>query len=241
MEAFLFDKGKTVNKKIVVLSVSVLLILHGCATPGGDKISTGGDTEQACNPLIIGPVAFLGCALVSNGNKRIATGAACAAVAVVGCLMVNSYKAQQARTAQQVQDDYLRHNKQLPEKAALASYETKITPPAGVQRGAEVQVASNIVVIPGRQNKNVKVEEKLDVIDSRGDEWGSLKKVANESGQAGEFQSSFKFRVQDAMSQGVYTVRRTVYLNDAAVKSDNGAKFQVVQGSAGMVLVLLSE
>ncbi|PIQ13398.1 MAG: hypothetical protein COZ23_05800 [Hydrogenophilales bacterium CG_4_10_14_3_um_filter_58_23] len=234
---------KVMNRKIIALIVSGLLLLQGCATPraGGGKTSSGGDVEQACNPLVIGAIAFAGCALISNGNKRAVTGAACAAAAMVGCYMVNSYKAQQTRTAQQVEDDYLRHNKQLPEKAALASYETKITPPAGVQRGADVQVASNIVVIPGRQDKNIKVEEKLDVIDSRGDEWGTLKKVANESGQAGEFQSSFKFRVQDAMSQGVYTVRRTVYLNNVAVRSDNGAKFQVVQGTAGMAVALLSE
>lgn len=230
------------RKKFVALAVAGQLALHGCATPGGGSGSASGDVEQACNPVILGALAFAGCALISNGKKRVATGAACAAVAVLGCYMVNSYKAQQTRTAQQVEDDYLKRNKQLPERATLTSYSTKINPQGAVQRGAKVEVASTIVVVPGKKDKNVKVEEKLAIVDARGDQWGEpVTKAANESGQGGEFRSSFKIPVHDGMSQGVYTLRKTVFINGTAARDDNSAKFQVVEGPNGLTVAVVAE
>jgi hypothetical protein len=227
------------NKRLAVTIVSTAFLLQSCAVPqqGGEQQAATGDPEQVCNPAIIGAAAGLGCALISSGgSRRVLTGAACAAAAVIGCYLVNSYKAQQVRTAQQVEDDYKRVNKQLPERSTLTEYASQIDP-ATASRGQTVSVSSQIKVVRGRNDPTVNVEEEIALFDAKGDAWGKpVRKAANANGEGGEYQTSFRIPVHQGMSQGIYQVRKTVYVNGTAVSSDNGSKFQVVAIASDAVI-----
>lgn len=224
--------------KLTAAVVATMVLAQGCATPGGVG-PAGGDPEQVCSPLVIGLGAGLACGLLVGGNDRLRAAAACAAVATLGCYMLNSYKAQQVRTAQQVEDDYLRRNRQLPEKPVVSAYRTEVNPKGAVAKGQKVGVESRIVVVPGRNEKGVKVEEELFIVDAAGERWGNpTRKLANTGGQAGEYHTSFKIPVHDGMSQGVYTLRKTLLVNGAQARNDDSAKFQVVAAPDGTRLAM---
>lgn len=223
--------------------VGVSLLVGGCAAPGGMDGTPNGQPgapgqaslDQVCNPFVVGAAAAAVCAAVVSGNDRVRAGASCAAVAVTACYLANSYRARQTRSASQVQDEFLRVNRQLPERATVTAYNSEITPRGAVSRGQEVQLTSTIVAVPGRNDRNILIEEEIGVVDGRGEAWGRpVRKVANSGNQAGEFRTSFTIPVSNGMSQGVYVLKRSLYVNGAAVqKDDMGARFQVVQAGAG--------
>ena len=217
--------------RTLALAVAASLALHGCA---GTKGGGSGDVASVCNPVIVGLGAAALCAAVASGNNRVRTGAACAAVAVTACYLANSYKAEQVRTAKQVEEEYLKKNSQLPERATVTSYRSQVNPGAAVSRGQEVKLVSTIVAVPGRSERNMLVEEEVGIFDSQNEAWGKpVRKAANGGKEAGEFQTSFTIPIRDGWSQGVYTLRRTLYVNGSvAQKDETSTRFQVVQGDA---------
>ncbi len=225
----------------LALAVAALLALHGCAGPKGSG-SGAADVASVCNPLIVGLGAAAACAALARGNNRVRTGAACAAVAVTACYLANSYKAEQVRTAKQVEEEYLRKNQQLPERATVTTYRSQVNPGAAVSRGQEVKLVSTIVAVPGRAEKNVIVEEEVGIFDAQNEAWGNpVRKTANGGKEAGEFQTSFTIPIRDGWSQGVYTLRRTLYVNGSvAQKDETSTRFQVVQGGQGSSLAQLA-
>ena len=228
----------------IAFFVVLSLLLNGCAAPPRQTDRAGDPAPappaqavtEACNPLVVGIGAALVCGALASGNKRVKTGAACAAAAVVACYLVNGYKAEQTRTAQQVEAEYLQRNARLPDRAMITAYRSEVLPRGAVRRGQEVTLSSTIVAVPGRQEPNVLIEEELGVLDSVGETWGKpVRKVANSGNQAGEFHTSFTIPVNDGMSQGVYLLRRSLYVNGVAVqRDDTGARFQVVQSAGGL-------
>ncbi len=226
-----------VSPRVLSLAVAASLALHGCAGPkspgsSGDK---GSDVSSVCSPLIVGLGAAAACAALARGNNRVRTGAACAAVAVTACYLANSYKAEQVRSAKQVEEEYLRKNQQLPERATVTTYRSQVNPGAAVSRGQEVKLVSTIVAVPGRNERNVIVEEEVGIFDAQNEAWGNpVRKTANGGKEAGEFQTSFTIPIRDGWSQGVYTLRRTLYVNGSvAQKDETSTRFQVVQGAEG--------
>lgn len=216
--------------------IAAALVLNGCAVPKqGDNQQSNNQSDQTnaaqvCNPVAVGITAAVVCGITARGNNRVRAGAVCAAIAVTGCYLANSYKAEQMRTAKQVEDEFLKKNRTLPAKPAIASYGYQVNPSGAVSKGQEVKVSSMIVAVPGRNDRNVVVEEELRIVDAQGEVWGKpFRKTANPSGQAGEFQTSFAITIGDAWSQGVYTIERTLYLNGVATgRADSRARFQVV-------------
>jgi hypothetical protein len=219
------------------LAIVAAMVLNGCAVPiqsgDGQPVSgqaSGSDVDKVCNPFVVGLGAAAVCALVAKGNNRVQAGAVCAAVAVTACYLANSYKAEQTRTAKQVEDEYLKRNRSLPANPTVATYSGNVDPRTAVSKGQDVKVSSTIVALPGRSEKSVLVEEELKIVDAKGEAWGKpVRKAANPSGEAGEFQTSFTIPIRDGWSQGVYTVQRTLYLNGVQTgKTDSSAKFQIV-------------
>jgi hypothetical protein len=227
------------STRYLALAVAATLALHGCAGTKGSG-GSGSDVASVCNPLIVGIGAAAACAALASGNNRVRTGAACAAVAVTACYLANSYKAEQVRSAKQVEEEYLRKNPQLPERATVTTYRSQVNPGAAVSRGQEVKLVSTIVAVAGRNEKNVVVEEEVGIFDAQNEAWGKpVRKQANGGKEAGEFQTSFTIPIRDGWSQGVYTLRRTLYVNgNVAQKDDASTKFQVVQGGEGGSLAL---
>ena len=240
------------NARIAAVLVAASLGVTGCAVPkpggaggqaGGQPAPGGGqDVAQVCNPVIVGIGAALACAALAKGNNRARTGVACAAVAVTACYLANSYKAEQVRTAKQVEDEYLLRNRQLPEKTVVTTYRSEVNPRGAVSKGQQVNLTSTIVAVQGRSDRGVMVEEELAIVDNQGEAWGKpVRKTANSANQAGEFKTSFTVPISDGWSQGVYTVRRTLYVNGSvAQRDDSNTRFQVVQGPAGPVIAVLA-
>jgi hypothetical protein len=174
-------------------------------------------------------VAGLGCGLISDDKNRVRNGLICAAAGYVGCMVANSYKAEQVKTAKQVEDEQLRKKNALPNQPTLASYVTNVNPKVAVSKGQSVTVTSDIVVIPGRNNGNVKIEEELTLLDSAGDQWGkSVRKQSNPNGEAGQYHTSFTIPVHKDMSQGVYTVSKALYLDGTKTSVNDKDRFQIV-------------
>lgn len=238
--------------RIAAVLVAASLGVNGCAVPkpgGGSGQGTGkpdqaggSDVAQVCNPVIVGIGAALVCAALSRGNNRARVGAACAAVAVTSCYLANSYKAEQVRTAKQVEDEYLRRNRQLPEKTTVTTYRSEINPRGAVSKGQQVNLTSVIVAVQGRSDRTVLVEEELAIVDNQGEAWAKpVRKTANSANQAGEFKTSFTIPISDGWSQGVYTLRRTLYVNGTAVqRDDSNTRFQVVHGPTGQAPTILA-
>jgi hypothetical protein len=230
------------NKRMIAIIVSSVFVVQGCAMPpSGEQATTGeqttsGNLDQVCNPLIIAALAAVACGVIAPGNRRVGAGVVCAAAAGIGCYMVNSYKAQQVRSAQQVEDEYKRANRDLPERAMITAYTSDVNPTA-VSRGKEVSVNSVITVVRGRNDPTVNVEEEIGLYDAKGEVWGKpFRKPANSTGQSGEYKTAFTIKTHQDMSQGVYQIRKTAYLNGAAVSSNNRTTFQVVQTPTGFVV-----
>lgn len=224
------------NTKSAALLIAASLMLNGCAVPvKNGSGGTAGDegASQVCNPTMVGLTAALVCGALASGNNRVRAGAACAAAAVTACYVANSYKAEQTRTAKQVEDEYLQRNRQLPDKATVTTYRSEVNPRGAVSRGQQVTLQSTIVAVPGRGDRGVIVEEELGIFDSQGEVWGKpVRKTANTTKEAGEFHTAFSFPVGDGFSQGVYTLRRTLYVNGVVAKRDDSSShFQVAQGS----------
>lgn len=219
----------------LALAVAASLALHGCAGPqqaGSADSSKTASMASVCNPLLVGLGAAAACAALASGNNRVRTGAACAAVAVTACYLANSYHAEQTRSAKQVEEEYLRKNPQLPERATVTTYRAQVNPGGAVSRGQEVKLVSTIVAVPGRNERSVLVEEEVGIFDAQNEAWGKpVRKTANSGKEAGEFQTSFTIPIRDGWSQGVYTLRRTLYLNgNVAQRDESSTRFQVVQG-----------
>lgn len=239
-------------KRTVIWTVVATMLVTGCAAPGGGAGGGGssqpaggstqgqqqsGDPDQVCSPAVVGLIGGLACGALAGGKNRLRAAAACAAAAVVGCYMLNSYKAKQTKTAQQVDQEYQRTNGALPPEPKLVNYRTAVNPNGVVQRGAKVEVSSQLAVTSGRQARPVKVEEEIKVVDATGEVWGKpTRKEANagSNGQAGEFATSFRIPVTEGFQQGVYQLHKTVYINDRAVHEDRSGKFQVVMGEDGV-------
>lgn len=218
----------TARSGALAVAVAAALALQGCA---GTKSGSGSDVASVCNPMIVGLGAAAACAALASGHNRVRTGAACAAVAVTACYLANSYKAEQVRSAKQVEDEYLKANARLPERATVTTYRSQINPNAAVSRGQEVKLVSTIVAVPGRTEKNVVVEEEVGIFDAQNEAWGKpVRKTASSGKEGGEFLTSFTIPIRDGWSQGVYTLRRTLYVNGAvAQKDETSTRFQVVQ------------
>jgi len=224
----------TTPRRLRSMALAAALAVGACAGPGGraDSAKTP-DMQRACNPVLIGLGAAAACAALAKGSNRLRTGAACAAVAVTACYLANSYRAEQTRTAKQVEEEYLRKNPQLPEHATVTAYHSQVNPGGAVARGQEVRLVSTIVAVPGRSERAVLVEEEVAIFDSQQEAWGNpVRKTANSGSEAGEFQTSFTIPIRDGWSQGVYTLHRTLYVNGSvAQRDDMSTRFQVVRGA----------
>lgn len=237
---------KTQNSAVLV---AFALVLNGCAAPGQGGASGqatgqsgGAGSAQVCNPAAIGIMAALTCGALAKGNNRARAAAACAAAAVTACYLANSYKAEQVRSAKQVEDEYMQRNRQLPEKTLVTAYHSEVNPRGAVSKGQQVNLTSTIVAIQGRNDRATLIEEEIAIVDGQGEIWGqSKRKTANSGNQAGEFKTSFSFPVSNDWSQGIYTLRRTLYVNGAvAQRDDSSARFQIVRGTVDQSYALVA-
>lgn len=223
----------------VALSLAVVLAVSGCAQKGG-LISSSGDSEQVCNPIVLAGIAALTCGLLSRGKDRGKNAAVCAAAAGIGCYLANSYKVEQVRSQKQVEAEYRRRGKSVPTATTIDRYAVQVTPDRGVKRGQNLTYLADIIVFQSSSDTgSLIVEEEVQLYDSLGKSFGTpVRKTAVQKG--GQFNTKFTVPIDTAMEEGQYTLKRALYLNGKkAAQGETG--FQVVARDSDLKLASLDK
>lgn len=232
------------NSKKLIASTLVATLLAGCAVPpqqGGAYRGASTPSPNAVDedPCSVGQSAAAGAALgaliggLAKGRQGALKGAlAGGAIGAVGCLAINA-NSRQTRTAAQVDQAYIQAHNRLPADPQVVAYMPTIAGTA--QRGQPVQVNSTVELVNGSQNRVTEVREELQVFDQSGKQFaGKQKPLVNRSG--GRFENSFVMTLPESASQGMYTMRTTLYVNGRVMATRN-LQTQLVMNEHGMIMV----
>lgn len=211
------------SKLTTILLVPLLLV--GCATTGGPG-GASNSGERSCNPGVTGLIGAVAGALVSK--DRLAGAAVGGAIGALACVAFNHHS-EQVKTAQQVEADYRRNHKALPEQPAVVRY-TSAFEPASIKAGSEAKINSYIEVIGGRTTSAPVIEEEITLYKPDGTLVRKAKKPVSETPGAGAFQNSFTIPMPAGVPQGNYRVTTTLYVNGAVMDS-NDSRLQVVMAT----------
>lgn len=139
---------------------------------------------------------------------------------------------------------YKNEHNNLPEQPIASVYTTSTVPGSIVQAGKKVVVQSDIVVVPGREQKDTLIEERLAIFDNEdtSKELKSLTKVVNEeTKRAGHYTNEFSFTIPEGLPQGVYPIKTTLLLNgQAAQTSSNDIQLVLQVDNAGAMRFMAS-
>jgi hypothetical protein len=130
--------------------------------------------------------------------------------------MVIEHRASKVADEEGVVADYKKQNEALPEKPVASLYKTSTLPGNVVQPGKKVQIQSDIVVVPGRDQQQTVIQERLAIYDNEDNskELKSLTKDVNEgTKRAGHFTNEFSFTLPEGLPQGIYPIKTTLLLN----------------------------
>lgn len=141
--------------------------------------------------------------------------------------MIITYTTVQTSSEEEVSEEYEEKNGQLPENMTVTAYRSEILPAAAVSPGTEVQVKSFIEVVPGRNGKTARIEEKLTIWDNE-DNTVALKSMLKRAGkQGGAFTGEFTFSLPEGMPQGVYPITTSLMM-DGEWLQDEKHRLQLV-------------
>jgi hypothetical protein len=233
------------NSKKLIASALVASLLAGCAVPppqgGAYRDASTPMPSQATNqdPCSVGQSAAAGAALgaliggLAKGRKGALKGAlAGGAIGAVGCLAINA-NSRQTRTAAQVDQAYIQSHNRLPAEPQVIAYTPSIANTA--QRGQPVQVNSTVELVNGSQTRVSEVREELQVFDQSGKQFlGGQKPLVNKSG--GRFENSFVMTLPESASQGMYTMKTTLYVN-GRVSATRNLQTQLVMNEGRMIMI----
>lgn len=149
--------------------------------------------------------------------------------------MVIEHHSKRVADEESVATEYKSQHENLPQKATASVYNTSTLPGAVVQSGKKVVIQSDIVVVPGREQKETLIQEKLAIFDNEdhSKELKSLTKDVNENTKrAGHYTNEFTFTLPEGLPQGVYPIKTTLLLNGEEVKSTNNDLQLVLQVNA---------
>jgi hypothetical protein len=130
--------------------------------------------------------------------------------------MIIEHRAKKVADEEGVVTDYKTQHDSLPEKPQASVYSTSALPGSVVQPGKKVVIQSDIVVIPGREQKETLIQERLAIFDNEDNtkELKSLTKDVNEgTKRAGHYTNEFTFTLPEGLPQGVYPIKTTLILN----------------------------
>jgi hypothetical protein len=134
--------------------------------------------------------------------------------------MIVQYRSKKVSNEEQVAEEYKKKHKTLPKDPIVDNYLAKSNPDKVVKSGTKVTINSDIIVVPGSENKVALIEEQLAIYDNEkhNDMIKSLKKEVNaKTKRAGRYQNEFSFTLPQEMPQGIYPVSTTLWLNGKQV------------------------
>jgi len=203
-------------KKIILLIVSISIVnpvfAFGLQDIGHvfDKSYKCKNDDQAC-----------------KNRQHLLAVAKVAAVAVAAKYIVDmvvEHKAKKLADEKAVAKDYKDQHTSLPEKAEASVYTTTTEPGNVVQPGKKVVIKSDIVVVPGRDEKDTVIQERMAIFDNEDHEkeLKSLTKNVNEgTKRAGHYTNEFSFTLPEGLPQGVYPIKNTLLINGEEIQSAN--------------------
>ena len=222
--------------RTTIAATLAVFALASCATPGDGTGPTAGDFFSGdCNPLVAGAIGTAVGALLGGGSNRLRGAAIGAGVGALACMAYN-FQTRQTKSSQQVADEYkVAHKGALPAAATVTRFNAQVAPKTSVQAGSAVEVASQIEVVPGRDDPRPKIEQQIALYGPDGKEAATARKPASQAPGGGAFETNFRFTMPQGVPQGVYPVRSQVLVNgEPTAKAET--RFQVVVGPAGAVV-----
>lgn len=194
---------------IAIASTMAVALCVGTAVPTTARAK--GDKPCNTGGAVVGG-AVIG-ALLGGKHHRAEGAAIGGAIGAVACVAVN-YHAKQVKTAQQAAQDYqTANNGQLPEHAAVASYNTRLDPAAAVHPGVETNLVSDIEVAPGSDGVQPTIQERVTLVDPDGKTKEFSPKNPTEGATAGAFQTQFAITLPKGVKEGQYQLRTELYVN----------------------------
>ncbi len=138
--------------------------------------------------------------------------------------MVVEYQSKTITDEAVVTRQYKDEHETLPEQPLASVYTTSTLPGSVVQSGKKVVIKSDMVVVPGREQKNTLIEEQIVIFDNEDNtkELKSLTKVVNgETKRAGHYANEFSFTLPEGLPQGVYPIKTKLLLNGQVAKASS--------------------
>jgi len=157
--------------------------------------------------------------------------------------MIIEQRAKKVSDEEGVVADYKSQHQSLPEKPQASVYNTNTLPGSVVQPGKKVTIQSDIVVVPGRDQKETLIQERLAIFDNEDNtkELKSLTKGVNEgTKRAGRYTNEFSFTLPEGLPQGVYPIKTTLFLNGEETQTiNNDLQLVLMVNSAGHMQLAL--
>ncbi|MES2674241.1 MAG: hypothetical protein V4660_08370 [Pseudomonadota bacterium] len=138
--------------------------------------------------------------------------------------MVVEYRSKNISDEAVVTRQYKDEHETLPEEPIASVYTTSTLPGNVFQSGKKVVIQSDMVVVPGREQKNTLIEEQIVIFDNEDNtkELKSLTKVVNaETKRAGRYANEFSFTLPEGLPQGIYPIKTALLLNGKTAKASS--------------------
>lgn len=195
-------------KKIIALLVAALFVNQSYAF-GLKDVGHAFDKSYKCKS------GDQGCKNREHVLAAVKVAAVAVAVKYIADMIIEHH-AKKVADEDGVVTDYKTQHDSLPEKPQASVYSTSALPGSVVQPGKKVVIQSDIVVIPGREQKETRIQERLAIFDNEDNtkELKSLTKDVNEgTKRAGHYTNEFTFTLPEGLPQGVYPIKTTLILN----------------------------
>lgn len=217
-------------KKIIVCVIAVLLVVNQSHAFDLKDVGRAFDKSYKCKK---------GDQKCKNREHLLAAAKVAAVVVAVKYIseMIIEHRAKKVADEEGVVTDYKTQHENLPEKPQASVYNTNTLPGSVVQPGKKVVIQSDIVVVPGREQKETLIQERLAIFDNEDNtkELKSLTKDVNEdTKRAGHYTNEFTFTLPEGLPQGVYPIKTTLFLNGEETETiDNHLQLVLEVNSAG--------
>jgi hypothetical protein len=174
--------------------------------------------------------------------KAVAKVAAVAVAAKVITDMVVEYNTQKVSDESKVIAEYKEKYKTLPPKPVASLYTTQTLPGKVVEPGKKVKIQSEIEVVPGSQQKEALIEERISIFDNEdhSKELKNMTKQVNaQTKRGGRYKNEFSFQLPEGLPQGVYPIKTALLIDGQSAKTaDNDIQLVLQVNPAGQMQVL---
>ncbi|HMW50115.1 MAG TPA: hypothetical protein PKC70_17595, partial [Cellvibrionaceae bacterium] len=93
-----------------------------------------------------------------------------------------------------------------------------------VEPGKKVKIQSDIEVVPGSQQKEALIEERISIFDNEDNtkELKNMTKQVNaQTKRGGRYKNEFSFQLPEGLPQGVYPIKTALLIDGQAAKTAN--------------------